>query len=255
MSGYSALSRKELRESIRTGRWLIAAVVFVLCGSGGVILTHYLPDLLRDQTSSGIKIVVPKQTVVDAMDAYLKDVMQIPMLATILLAMGAVAEERAHGVAAMILSRPVSRAAYVLAKYTGHGLTVLGGLAVGAAAAFYYIVLLFDGASLGPYLLIHLGLAATVLDVLAITLLCSALARSGVAAGGMAFVLYILFSVVPGVWSPLADSVPTTIADHAHALLAGSWGAGDLLRPMAGGFALAALCLAGACLALVRQEV
>jgi hypothetical protein len=78
---------------------------------------------------------------------------------------------------------------------------------------------------------------------------------SGIAAGGLAFVLYILVSIVPGVWPPLGDSLPAGITDHAHALLSGAWGASDLLRPLAGGSVLAALCLLAACTALLRQEV
>ena len=255
MNGYAAMARKELRESLKTSRLLIAAVVFVLAGCGGVIMTHYLPDLVRNQAGSSMTIIIAKQTVVDAVDAYTKNVVQIPMLAAILLAMGAIAEERAHGVGAMILSRPVSRAAYLFAKLTGHGLTMLGGLVLGAATAYYYIVLLFDGASIGPYLLINLGLVAMLLDVIAITLLCSTMLRSGVAAGGLAFVLYILLSSLPGFWTPLGDSLPTAIVGHAHELLAGTWGAADLLRPLAGGVVLAGLCVAGACLTLARQEV
>jgi ABC-2 type transport system permease protein len=255
MSGYLALTKKELRESLKTSRLLIAAVVFVLAGAGSVILTHYLPDLVQNQAGSGVKIIVAKQTVVDAVDAYVKNVLQIPMLAAILLAMGSVAEERAHGVGAMLLSRPVSRVAYLLAKLTGYGLTMLGGLAIGAVVAFYYIVLLFDGASLGPFVLVNLGLAVTLVDLLAITLLCSTVLPSGVAAGGLAFVLYILLSSLPGFWPPLRDSLPGSITDHAQALLTGSWGAGDLVRPLLGGLLLAAACSTAACLALQRQEV
>ena len=255
MSGYLALTKKELRESFKTSKLLIAAVVFILAGAGSVILTHYLPDLVKNQAGSGMTIIVGKQTVVDAVDAYVKNVLQIPMLAAILLAMGAVAEERAHGVGAMLLSRPISRSAYVLAKLTGYGLTLLAGLALGALVTFYYMVLLFDGATLGPFLLINVGLAAMLVDLLAITLLCSTMLRSGVAAGGLAFVLYILLSSLPGCWSPLGDSLPGSITDHAHALLAGSWGAVDLVRPLAGGIALATLCVGGACLALRTQDI
>jgi ABC-2 type transport system permease protein len=255
MNGYLALTKKELRESLKTGKLLIAAVVFILVGAGSVILTHYLPDLVKNQTGSGVTIIIPKQTVVDAVDAYVKNVQQIPMLAAILLAMGAVAEERAHGVGAMLLSRPISRGGYVLAKLTGYGLTLLTGLALGALATFYYMVLLFDGVTLGPFLLINVGLAAMLVDLLAITLLCSTALRSGVAAGGLAFVLYILLSSLPGFWSPLGDSLPGTITDHARALLAGDLRAGDLVRPLAGGLALAALCVVGSCLALRKQDI
>jgi ABC-2 type transport system permease protein len=197
---------------------------------------------------------VGKQTVVDAVDSYLSNMAQLPMLAAILLTMGAVAEERAHGVGAMVLSRPIARGAYLLAKLTAYGLVLLGGLALGAIAAFYYIALLFDGARLGPYLAINLGLGASLLDVEAITLLCSTLLRSGVAAGGLAFVLFIALSNLPALWSPLDESLPGSITGHAHALLAGSWGAGNLVRPLAGGLALATLCIGGAYLALRKQE-
>lgn len=255
MSGYLALTKMELRESLKTSKLLIAAVVFILAGAGGVILTHYLPDLVKNQDGSGMTIIVAKQTVVDAVDAYVKNVQQIPMLAAILLSMGAVAEERAHGVAAMLLSRPISRGAYLLAKLTGYGLTLLAGLVLGAVISFYYITLLFDGAALGPFLMVNVGLAAMLLDLLAITLLCSTVLRSGVAAGGLAFVLYILFSSLPGFWSPLGDSLPGSIMEHSRALLSGGWGAGDLARPLAGGLALAALCVGGACVALREQDV
>ena len=255
MNGYLTLTRKELRESLATYRVLIAAAVFLIAGISGPLLTHMLPDLIRHSTTGNIKIIVGKQTVVDAVDAYLSNMAQLPILAAILLAMGAVAEERAHGVGAMVLSRPIARSAYLLAKLTGYGLVLLGALALGAIAAFYYIALLFARARLGPYLAINLGLAVTLLDVLAITLLCGTLLPSGVAAGGVAFVLFIALSTLPALWSPLGDNLPMSITGHAHALLSGAWGAGDLLGPVLGGLLLAAVCSGAACLALARREV
>lgn len=255
MNGYLTLTRKELRESLAAYRVLIAAAVFLIAGISGPVLTHMLPDLLRHSTTGNIKVIVGRQTVVDAVDAYLSNMAQLPMVAAILLAMGAVAEERAHGVGAMVLSRPIARGAYLLAKLTGYGLVLLGGLALGAIAAFYYIALLFDGARLGPYLAINLGLAFTLLDVVAITLLCSTVLRSGVAAGGLAFVLFIVLSTLPGLWSPLGASLPTSITSHAHALLSGAWGAHDLVQPLLGGVVLLVMCISAACLALSRQDV
>ncbi|HWE61577.1 MAG TPA: ABC transporter permease subunit [Chloroflexota bacterium] len=255
MNAYLTLTRKELRESLAAYRVLIAAAVFLIAGISGPLATHFLPDLVRNSTTGNIKIIVGKQTVVDAVDSYLSNMAQLPMLAAILLAMGAVAEERAHGVGAMVLSRPIARSAYLLAKLTGYGLVLLGGLALGAIAAFYYIALLFDGIRLGPYLAINLGLAATLLDVVAITLLCSTLLRSGVAAGGLAFVLFVALSTLSPLWPPLGDSLPMSITGHAHALLSGAWGASALPRPLLGGLLLAAACSASAFLALRRQEV
>jgi ABC-2 type transport system permease protein len=255
VNGYLTLTRKELRESLATYRVLIALAVFLTAGISGPLLTHFLPDLLRNSTSSNLTIIVGKQTVVDAVDAYLSNMAQLPMVAAILLTMGAVAEERTHGMGALVLSRPIARSAYQLAKLTGHGLVLVGSLALGAIAAFYYIALLFVGAQAGPFLAINLGLAVTLLDVVAITLLCSTLLGSGVAAGGLAFLLFIALSTLPALWSPLGDSLPTSITGHAHALLSGAWGAAALPRPLLGGLLLAVVCSAVASLALERQDI
>jgi ABC-2 type transport system permease protein len=257
MNGYMVLTRKELRESWRTYRVLIAVAVFAFSGIVGPITTHMMPDLLRSGLGSNahVHITVEPPTAADAVASYLSNVVQLPMLAVILLAMGAVAEERAQGIGALILYRPVSRAGYLLAKLTAQGAVLLAALVVGACAAFYYITLLFAGASLGPFLALNAGIAAIVVDVLALTLLCSTLLPSGVAAGGAAFTLYLIYSFVPQLWTPLGDLLPGTIVRHASSLLAGTWGGGDLLRPLLGGLVLAVLCIGGAVLALRRQDV
>jgi ABC-2 type transport system permease protein len=255
MNGYRTLLTKELRESLATYRALIAVAVFLLAGIGGPVVTHLLPELVRNSTSSGVTIIVGKQTAVNAIDAYLGNMNQLPMLAAILLAMGTVAEERSRGVSALVLYRPISRAAYILAKLSANGLVLLGSLMLGALAALYYIVLLFGSVPVGPYLAINLGLAVLLLDVLTITVLCSTLLPSGVAAGGLAFVLYIILSAVLPLLPSLEVWLPTAITGHAHALLSGAWGTGDVLRSSLGGLLLAAACAVAACLALARRDV
>jgi hypothetical protein len=132
---------------------------------------------------------------------------------------------------------------------------LLGGLVMGALAALFYLVLFFGSVPAGPYLAINLGIAQVLLDMLSITLLCSTLLPSGVAAGGMAFVLYILLSVVPTLVPSLGAALPTAITGHAHALLDGTWGVGDLAEPLLGGLLLAVLCAGASCLAMTRREV
>lgn len=255
MNGYRTLVLKELRESLATYRVLIAAAVFLLSGIGGPLATHLLPQLVSHSSTGGITIIVGKQTVVDAIDSYLGNMDQIPMLAVILLAMGTVAEERARGLSALVLYRPISRAAYILAKLTGYGMVLLGSLVLSALAALYYTTVLFGSAPIGPYLAINLGLAILLLDILTITVLCSTLLPSGVAAGGLAFVLYIILAVVPSLLPSLGAVLPTAITGHAHALLGGTWGASEMLGPVLGGLLLATVCAGAACLALARRDL
>jgi ABC-2 type transport system permease protein len=255
MNGYPTLIRKELQEVVRTYRLLIVAVVFLIAGLSGPLLTYYLPDILRSSSrSQHIHIVVGKQTALDAITSYVGSVTQLPMLAVILVAMGIIADEGRSGVASLILYRPISRAAYLLAKATASGGIVLVGIALGAAAAYYYTVLLFSSVGLGQFVLINVGLLVIALDVLALTLLCSALLPSSVAAGGAAFIAYVIYGTLPQFWPALADSLPTMIPAHASELLSGTWTAADLTRPCLGGVVLAAAALAGAYWALERQE-
>jgi ABC-2 type transport system permease protein len=256
MNGYATLTRKELLEVFRTYRLLIVSAVFLIAGLSGPLLTYYLPDILKSSSrSQHIHIVVGKQTALDAIMSYVGSVTQLPMLAVILVAMGVIADERRSGIASLILYRPISRAAYLLSKATAEGGVVLVGLALGAAAAYYYTVLLFSDVGLGPFVLINVGLLLIALDVLALTLLCSALLPSSVAAGGAAFVAYILYGTVPKFWPALNDSLPNVIPAHTSDLLSGSWTAANLTRPVLGGFVFAAAALAGAFWALDRQEI
>jgi ABC-2 type transport system permease protein len=256
MNGYATLTRKELHEAVRTYRLLVVSAVFLINGLSGPLLTYYLPDILRSSTSNQhIQIVVGKQTAMDAITSYVGSATQLPMLAVILVAMGVIADERRGGIASLILYRPISRAAYLLSKATAGGGLVLAGVTLGAAGAFYYTALLFPGARLGPFVLINVGLLLIALDVLALTLLCSALLRSSVAAGGAAFVVYVVYSTAPRFWQPLADSLPTVIPSHATDLVAGTWTAANLTRPVLGGVVVAAAALFGAYWALQRQEV
>ncbi len=254
LNGYRTLAWKEVRESAATSRLLIAVAVFALAGFGAVALTYYLPELVRTQAGSGIAITVPKQTAVDVVTSYVKDVTQVPALAVILLAMGSIADERAQGVASTILCRPVSRLAYLLAKVTGHGLCLLAALIVGALATLTYTALLFHPIAVGPFALVNLGLALLLLDILTVTLMASALLGSGVAAGGAAFVGYLLLTVVPGLWSPLGDSLPTSITSNARGLMTGSWGGLGVWRSLGGGLGLALLCLMVALAAVARRD-
>ncbi len=250
MAGFRTLAGKELGESLATGRWLIAAAVFLLSGLGAVLLTYYLPDLVRSQAGSGVAITVPRQTATNAVVAYAGYLGQLPALALILLAMGAIAEERSRGVAALILSRPVAAGAYVLAKFTAHGLVALVSLSAAALASFGYLALLFHPVPLGSYLLINLGLLVMLLDVVALTLLASAALGSGVAAGGVALVAYIALSALPGFWAPLNNSLPTGVTGRVGQLAAGSWGGSAAVQPLVGGVVLAGVCLLLATLAV-----
>jgi ABC-2 type transport system permease protein len=101
------LLKKELYEQYRTYRTLIAAVILLLLGLSAPILTKLTPELLKS-LGGGITVVMPPQTATDALNAYLKNMTQLPSLMIILLAMGCVADERSRGTAVVIYPKKLA---------------------------------------------------------------------------------------------------------------------------------------------------
>ena len=108
MKVFLALLKKEFIEQYRTYRLLIAVVVFLILGISGPVIAWLTPSLLSG-LGNGIKIVLPPQTNVDALQSYLKGIIEMAPLVVVLLAMGCVAEERVRGTTVTVLTKPVSR--------------------------------------------------------------------------------------------------------------------------------------------------
>ena len=146
------LCKKELYEQYRTYRLLIAVVIFLLMGISSPVITKLTPDMLKS-LGGGIQIVLPPQTATDALNSYIKNMTQLPPLALILLAMGCIADERSRGTAITVLTKPVPRSAFVLAKFIAYEVTLLLSLLLAATGAYFYTAQLFEALPLGGFLL------------------------------------------------------------------------------------------------------
>jgi ABC-2 type transport system permease protein len=225
---FPVLLGKELREQWRTYRFLAVAVVFVaFVGLLSPITAKLAPEFLKSltisagQTSQPISIQLPEPTAADAIAQFLKNLTQIGVIALILVTMGVVALERERGTAATVLAKPVSRLSFLLAKFTALTLTFAISLILAALACWYYTVVLFGSLDAGMFLRLSL-LAALYLWVwLAVTFLCSALFKSQIAAGGLAFGVYVGVSLL-GVVPRLQDYLPGALIEGAGKLSLGA---------------------------------
>ncbi|MEX1072670.1 MAG: ABC transporter permease subunit [Chloroflexota bacterium] len=196
MIGLGTMLRKELLEQWRTRRVLVVAVVFSAIGIGSPLLARYTPELVKALAGNQFQIVLPPPTAADAVDQFLKNVGQAGVLTAILLAMGSVAVEKERGTAALLLTKPVSRAAFLLAKLLAITATLLAGLLLAAIGGYVYTAILFEalpavGWSAMAGLLL-LGLVAYA----SLTFLGSALSRSSLAAAAIGIGAMIVLAVV-----------------------------------------------------------
>lgn len=250
---FLAVLRKELLEQWRTRRLVAVAAVFLFFGFLSPLSAKLLPDLMKSLgDTGGIVIEFPTPTAQDGLLQYVKNTSQFGVLLAVLLAMGALAQEKERGTAAMILSKPASRAHFLLGKFVA--LTLVFGLCLALAglACYYYTIVLFEGSEGARFVKMNLLLALFVEFYLAVTLLGSTIARSQVMAGGLGLGAIFVVAIL-GALPRLGEYMPTALLEWARALMVGTgepaWGA---VAVSLGGIVV---CLGTALVVFERQEL
>lgn len=260
MNGTIALLKKELLEQWRTSKILILVLGFIFSGLEGPIVTKLLPDIIKSSSGNlqGIQITIPEQTALDAILSYFSQMSAFPSLIVILVVMGTLAGERERGTQVFVLTKPVSRTQFILAKYFSYLGIVVGAIIVTAAASAYYTLLLFNNSfDLGPFLALNLGVIAYSSYILALVVLCSSLFKTPVAAGGVSFVGFLVIDnvikLIPGWTGIFPQAVFNSV--NSRNIMTGAAGVGDLTLPVIVGFAIAALLVGLACFSYEKREM
>ena len=250
---FLAMLRKELVEQWRSRRLVAVAAVLLFFGFLSPFSAKLLPDLMKSLgDTGGIVIELPPPTAQDGLLQYVKNTSQFGVLLAVLLAMGALAQEKERGTAAMVLSKPASRASFLLAKFVA--LTLVFGLCLALAglACYYYTIVLFEGSGGARFVEMNLLLALFVEFYLAVTLLGSTIARSQVLAGGLGLGAVFVVAIL-GALPRLGEYMPTALLEWARVLMVGTgepaWGA---VAISLGGIIV---CLGIALVVFERQEL
>ena len=153
MSVFNVLLRKELREIRRTWRiWVLPAILLFIAITSP-ILAQITPALVRSLASNqpGVVIELPDPTPLDSYRQFASQLSQIGLLALIITTAGIISSELRSGTAILVLTKPVSRRSFVLAKLAAQlalltGATILATLVcwVGTLAIFGEAVLLWQ---------------------------------------------------------------------------------------------------------------
>src|SRR6202165_1856971 len=184
MRGYGVLLIKEITEQWRTGRLPLVAVIFWLFGLASPVLAKYTPDIVKLAASS-IDIHVPTPTIKDAVAQLIKNLNQVGVLTAILLAMGSVAGEKESGTAAFVLVKPVSRFAFLAAKFSGLAVTIAVAVLLCGLGAYLYTELLFAPLAVPGFAAACLVLLLGLLEIAAVTFLGSTFVRSSISDAGI----------------------------------------------------------------------
>jgi len=183
---FLAATVKELRQAWRTKRILVVWAVFLAFGMLSPLIAYFLPEVFSSiEGAEMFANLIPTPTAVDAMTQYLKNLSQFGFILAVLLAMGSVVGEKERGVAAMILSKPMARWAFIASKFAAQFVVYLVGFILAAIGAYYYTLFLFGSLEMGSFLLLNGLLLLWLLTFVGLSLLGSTLGKSTVAAGGI----------------------------------------------------------------------
>jgi ABC-2 type transport system permease protein len=253
MTGLATLLRKELLEQWRTARLPVVATVFLLVGLSSPLLARFTPEILKAVGGDQFQIVLPTPTAADAYDQLAKNLGQFGALIAILLSMGSVATEKERGTAALLLTKPASRAAFLIAKVVAIATTLGVSTAIAGAGAWFYTLVLFEPLPVGGFVAAAILQWLALVSYSAITFVGSTLTRSALAAAGLgvaALLVLGIASIVPAIGRYL----PGGLGAPAHGLALGEANV-DVVGPTIAAVVLIVGLVTAAWMAFRRQEL
>jgi len=252
MSLFTAF-RKEWMELIRTYRFLIVAVVLIFFGLTSPLLAKFTPEIITFiPGGEAISLLIPTPTVLDAVTQYVKNMTQFGIILAILLTIGAIAQEKDKGTAAMILVKPMPRGAFLSAKFGALASMFAACLIAAGLGCYYYTALLFESMDILHWLGLNALMFLYLMVYIAITLFCSTLTKSQAAAGGMALGLMAILGIL-GVIPNLGKYLPGELIGWGSRLMQGDMSASWTAFGVSTG--LIAISLLAAWIVFRKQEL
>lgn len=192
---------KEMLFQWRTRRVIIVGAIFLLFGMVSPLLAKFTPALLGSlEGAEQLVDLIPEPTAEEAIGQYIKNLTQFGFILAILLGMGSIVGEREKGTAAMIMSKPMPRWAFIISKFVSQALVYSVAFILAMVAAYYYTVFLFGSLDFFPFFVVNLLLLLWLLVFVAVTIFGSTFGRTIGAAAGIALagsVLILLAGSIP----------------------------------------------------------
>ncbi len=247
MKGFAAFARKEAVEILRTWRIWVLPGILLFFALTGPVMAKYTPEIVKMAAGSQMGgFTLPPPVYTDSYAQWVKNLSQIALFALIIVYGGVISSERRSGTAALVLTKPVSRAAFVAAKMLVHAAFLSVTVCVGTLITWAGTALAFGEAPAGP-LFASAGawLAFGVLFLSLMTLLSAAM-KSQAGAAGIGLGMYALISLT-ALWKPLGTYSPAALVGGPAELAAG--------KPFAAGWPVATSLMLAAALAALAAFV
>ncbi len=248
MTGFGAFLAKEFQEIRRTWRiWVIPGMLLFFAITSPIVALA-TPALVSSLAGSqpGLVIKIPDPTAADAYGQFIKNLSQLVTIAIVIAGAGLVSTERSSGTALLVLTKPISRSAFVLAKLVAEVLLLTACTALATVMCVIVTRLVFPPTAIGPFLgAVGLWLVSAML-LTAVMTLCSVLipSRGGAAGAGLG---YLFLGLLISIWPPAVRYSFVGLSDQVGKVLTSG--------PIAIGWPVGTAALAAVVAAVVAMRV
>ncbi|PJJ63293.1 ABC transporter permease [Compostimonas suwonensis] len=254
MNATLVFARKETLEIVRTWRiWVLPAIILFFAISSP-LLARYTPEILGavggDQFEA---IALPPASYVDAYAQWIKNLSQIFLFALIIIYGGIVSSETSSGTAILVLTKPMSRGAFVAVKAVVHTVFLAVLVIIGALVTWGLTAAVFGQAPLEPLWSSTLNWLVLGIFYIAMMTFLSVLIPSAAGAAGAGVGVFVLLTI-GALWKPLGDHSPAGLAGQAAALAAEE-PVPELLWPLLVSITAAVVLVIAAALLFRRKEL
>jgi ABC-2 type transport system permease protein len=221
MRGFTAFARKEAVEIPRTWRIWVLPGILLFFALTGPAMAKYTPEIVRMAAGSQMAgFTLPPPVYSDSYAQWVKNLSQIALFAIIIIYGGIVSSERKSGTAALVLTKPVSRSAFVAAKMLVHTVFLTVTVTAGTLITWGGTALMFGQAPAGPLFASAGAWLAFGILFIAVMLLLSVVVNSQAGAAGIGLGAYAIVSV-SALWKPLGTYSPAALVGGPATLASG----------------------------------
>ncbi|MFA7243676.1 MAG: ABC transporter permease subunit [Patescibacteria group bacterium] len=218
----NALFGKEILEIIRTKKLLILVILFLFIAFASPALAKITPELLKNiPQTPGLSIQLPEPTWRDSIDQFVKNISQIALLVLVFVFAGIIAEEKNKKTLEVVLTKPVSRAKFVLSKFFA-AYSVLAVIYIASSLIFYaYTIVIFGSFSFALFSLLASIFFVYLLFITATTILCSAFTSNQIVAAFISFGIQIVITIILSLIKEIKKILPGNIMTNYKDIFTG----------------------------------
>lgn len=223
MNTFIALSKKEINQMISEYKIIWLPIVFVLLGLTQPIMMYYLPLIL--ETLGGVEGIIIDPTMTKPMGSEVlastlnSQFDQLGIIVLVVAVMSVIQSEKANGMLAFILTRPVSISSYIGSKIFTHYLLAVLCIAIGYTVSYGYTAYLFTPIPISQMILAFVLYSIWVLFVITFVAMMSTFFTSPAFIALISIVFLLISRLCAGL-NPIIDTFnPASMSLRATSIL------------------------------------